>query len=74
MTLCLRHGAKVERRNCEGETALSDAVSWASVEAVRLSARWRSEFSKPESNRLATEMLRDLSEQRMSLPRIWVRA
>jgi hypothetical protein len=34
--LCLRHGADVERRNCEGETALGYAASWGSLDAVRL--------------------------------------
>jgi hypothetical protein len=34
--LCLRHGANVERRNCEGETALGYAASWASLDTVRL--------------------------------------
>ncbi len=34
--LCLRHGADVERRNCEGETALGFAVAWASLDTVRL--------------------------------------
>src|SRR5262249_41610134 len=33
--LCLRHGADVERRNCEGETALGYAASWASFDIVR---------------------------------------
>ena len=34
--LCLRHGANVERRNCEGETALGYAASWGSLDIVRL--------------------------------------
>ena len=34
--LCLRHGANVERRNCEGETALGYAASWGSLDTVRL--------------------------------------
>lgn len=34
--LCLHHGAKVERRNCEGETALGYAASWGSLDIVRL--------------------------------------
>jgi hypothetical protein len=34
--LCLRHGADVERRNNEGETALGYAASWGTLEVVRL--------------------------------------
>lgn len=34
--LCLRHGADVERRNNEGETALGYAASWGSLDVVRL--------------------------------------
>lgn len=34
--LCLRHGADIERRNCEGETALGFAVAWGSLDTVRL--------------------------------------
>ena len=34
--LCLRHGADVERRNCENETALGYAASWASLDVVQL--------------------------------------
>lgn len=36
MQLCLRFGADIERRNCEGETALGYAASWASLETVRV--------------------------------------
>jgi hypothetical protein len=36
LRLCLRHGADIERRNDEGETALGFAVSWGSLETVRL--------------------------------------
>ena len=34
--LCLRYGADVERRNCEGETPLGYAASWGSLDVVRL--------------------------------------
>jgi hypothetical protein len=34
--LCLRYGANIERRNCEGETALGYAASWGSLDTVRL--------------------------------------
>jgi ankyrin repeat protein len=34
--LCLRHGADVERRNNDGETALGYAASYGSLETVRL--------------------------------------
>lgn len=34
--LCLRYGADVERRNCEGETPLGYAASWGSLDTVRL--------------------------------------
>jgi len=34
--LCLQYGADIERRNSEGETALGYAVSWGSLEVVKL--------------------------------------
>lgn len=34
--LCLRYGADIERRNHQGETVLGFAVSWGSIETVRL--------------------------------------
>ena len=34
--LCLLHGANVERRNGDGETALGYAAAWASVEIVEI--------------------------------------
>jgi hypothetical protein len=34
--LCRHHGAEVERRNCEDETALGYAAAWGTLETVRL--------------------------------------
>lgn len=34
--LCLAHGAKLERRNADGETALGYAASWGSLDTVRM--------------------------------------
>jgi hypothetical protein len=34
IALCLANGADIERRNCEGETALGYAAAWASLEVV----------------------------------------
>ena len=34
VALCIRHGADLERRNCEGETALGYAAAWASLKIV----------------------------------------
>ena len=34
--LCLAHGANLERRNVDGETALGYAASWGSIDTVRM--------------------------------------
>jgi hypothetical protein len=33
--LCLQHGANLEARNCQGETALGYATSWSTLEIVQ---------------------------------------
>jgi hypothetical protein len=35
VALCIGYGADIERRNCEGETALGYAAAWASLEIVK---------------------------------------
>ena len=49
--LCLRFGADVERRNCEGETPLGYAASCGSLDAVRLLVEAGAEVDAIEGNK-----------------------